>query len=73
MPTTVTISRENKRKLERLKEKRDLDTYDELFEEITGEVDETASTDDMFGSMEFKDKENYRDRNDRIDRYEQTS
>jgi hypothetical protein len=58
MSTTVTISRENKRKLERLKEKRDLDTYDELFEEITGEVDEAASTDEMFGSMEFKDKEN---------------
>lgn len=67
--TTVTITDETHRKLERLKEERDAKSFDQLLNDLADEELEIPSTEEMFGSMKVKDKDKVRDRNDRIDRY----
>lgn len=68
--TTITVSGKTHRKLKQLKQKRDADSFDILLEEIAEEELEIPSKEEMFGSMEIDDKQDIRDRKDRIDRYE---
>jgi predicted CopG family antitoxin len=67
--TTVTVSRETHRKLKQLKERENAGSFNELLDKIAEERMETPSTDEMFDSMELKDRDEVRDRNDRMDRY----
>lgn len=70
MTTTLTVSSETHRKLKMLKKDREASSFDELLEDIAEEELDVPSTEEMFGSMEIKDREKIRDRNDRVDRYE---
>lgn len=68
--TTVTISDDTHRKLEKLKEEREAQSFDELLEQIAEEELKVPDAEEMFGSANIEDKEKVRDRKDRIDRYE---
>lgn len=67
--TTVTIDDKTHRKLKRLKEERNANSFDELLSQIAQEKLDIPSTEEMFGSAEVKDRQKIRDRNDRINRY----
>lgn len=69
--TTVTISEDTHRKLKNLKEKLSAGSFDSMLEEIADEKLDLPSTEEMFGSAEIKNRDEIRERNDRIDRYEQ--
>lgn len=69
--TTVTISEDTHRKLKNLKEKLSASSFDGMLEEIADEKLDLPSTEEMFGSAEIKNRDEIRERNDRIDRYEQ--
>lgn len=68
--TTVTISEDTHRKLKKLKDKESASSFDELLDSIADKELDVPSSEEMFGSMEIKDKENIRDHNDRVDRYD---
>lgn len=68
--TTLTISERTHRLVKKVKEKEGASSFDELLEKIAEERLEVPSSEEMFGSMEVEDKEDIRDRNDRVDRYD---
>lgn len=65
--TTVTISDDTHRKLKKLKEERDADSFDSLLREIAEEELEVPES--MFGALKGIKEGEIRDHNDRIDRY----
>lgn len=68
--TTITIDEAAHRKLKRLKEKEGAKSFNELINTITDERLDIPSSEEMFGSMTIEDKEEIRDHDDRVDRYE---
>jgi predicted CopG family antitoxin len=68
--TTITIDESAHRKLKKLKEKEGAKSFNELVNIITDERLDIPSSEEMFGSMSIKDKEDIRDHDDRADRYE---
>ena len=70
MATTVTIDESTHRLLKQMKKRRDAKSFNELFKKMAEKDLEVPSTDEMFGSAKIENKEDIRDRSDRIDRYE---
>ena len=68
--TTVTIDEETHKKLKKLKEKQSSKSFNELLNDIAEKELGIPDSDEMFGSMELKDKERVREHKDRADRYE---
>ena len=68
--TTVTISEDTHRKLKKLKNEEGFSSFDELLDKVADERLQIPSSDEMFGSMDVKDKERIRDHSDRTERYE---
>lgn len=68
--TTVTIDEETHKKLKKLKEKQSSKSFNELLNDIAEKELGIPDSDEMFGSMELKDKERVREHKDRADRYD---
>jgi predicted CopG family antitoxin len=68
--TTLTISERTHRMVKKLKEREGASSFDELLKKIAEERMGTPSSEEMFGSMEIDDKEDIRDHDDRVDRYD---
>ena len=68
--TTVTIDEETHKKLKKLKEKQSSKSFNDLLNDIAEKELGIPDSDEMFGSMELKDKERVREHKDRADRYD---
>lgn len=68
--TTVTIDDETHKKLKKLKEKQSSKSFNELLNKIAEKELGIPDSEEMFGSMELKDKERVREHKDRSDRYD---
>ena len=67
--TTVTVSRDTHRKLKKLKDMEGADSFDELLRQVSEEKLDIPSSEEMFGCADLQNKDDIRERKDRIDRY----
>jgi predicted CopG family antitoxin len=66
--TTVTITDETHRKLKKLKKKKDIQSFDQLLDEIADE--KLQAPESMFGEVKGLKEGEIREHKDRADRYD---
>lgn len=66
--TTVTITDETHRKLKKLKEKKEVQSFDQLLDEIADE--KLQAPESMFGEVKGMKEGEIREHKDRADRYD---